>query len=397
MLLRRAIAFASRPNLATRLAAAISTRIARPKVGNLQHDARGRAMMFYSNITCDDDLPAFVSGESKKISRNMARRLSDAFNFASGRFGGHGELFWAKNDMRNADLITALRTGQLDTISDMMNNPAEHSLFWGIDGLTKGFTPERSHPPSALASHSLLVVDGLLRLAEAVGAKPVWYPEAHLERSDKISVEKTLDAIERTIGTPIDFPNPFPNEFGIRTSRGVASYRTFQSIYQAWRLLRLAEVSGRRIVEIGPGLGRTAYYARKFGLSNYSTVDLPLGNIAQACFLSRALGEDAIALPGEQAQAGQIKIETPSWYLASNETFDIAFNADSLTEMALDNANAYAKKIVATSRLFVTINHEINAFRVSDLLAPKGLSGQRFPYWMRKGYVEEIYFIGIEL
>ena len=153
-----------------------------------------------------------------------------------------------------------------------------------------------------------------------------------------------MDAIERTIGTPIDFPNPFPNEFGIRTSRGVASYRTFQSIYQAWRLLRLAEVSGRRIVEIGPGLGRTAYYARKFGLSNYSTVDLPLGNIAQACFLSRALGEDAIALPGEQAQAGQIKIETPSWYLASNETFDIAFNANSLTEMALDNANAYAKK-----------------------------------------------------
>src|SRR5262249_34185156 len=137
MLLRRAIAFASRPNLSTRLAAAISTRIARLKSGNVQRDALGRAMMFHPNIGCDTNLPAFVSGASKKISRNMARRLSDAFNFASERFGGHGDSFWANNEIRNADLITALRAGQLDTISAMMNDPAEHSLFWGIDGLTK--------------------------------------------------------------------------------------------------------------------------------------------------------------------------------------------------------------------------------------------------------------------
>jgi hypothetical protein len=240
----------------------------------------------------------------------------------------------------------------------------------------------------------LLLADGLLRLAEAVGAVPLWYPEHHFDRQGGINIGQTLDAIESKIGMVVDFPNPFPNEFGIRTSRGVASYRTFQSIYQAWRLFCLSKIYGERIVEIGPGLGRTAYYARKFGLSNYTTIDLPLGNIAQASFLSRALGEDEIALPGEQARIGQVRIETPSWYLATDERFDIAFNADSITEIAFDNANAYANKIVATSRAFVSINHEINAFKTADLAALKTVAVQRFPYWMRKGYAEELYLIG---
>ena len=97
------------------------------------------------------------------------------------------------------------------------------------------------------------------------------------------------------------------------------------------------------------------------------------------------------ALPGESAQVGQIRIETPSWFLATNEKFDIALNVDSMTEMSFDNANAYAEKIVATSSVFVSINHEVNSFKTADLPALKSLSGQRFPYWMRKGYVEDLY------
>jgi len=324
----------------------------------------------------------------------MAQRLSDAYNFAIECFPGHGGSFWAQNDERNAELITALRAGHLDTISEMANDPGRHSLFWGIDGLTKGFFPEKTTASSELEPSMWLHSDCILRLAEAVGAEPLWYPEGFPIRRGKIDIDQVLDAIERKIGTAIDFPNPFPNEFGIRTSRGVASYRTFQAIYQAWRLLCLSRTIGQRIVEVGPGIGRTAYYARKFGLSNYTTVDLPLGNVAQACFLSRALGEDAIALPGESAQIGQIRIETPSWFLTTEERFDIVLNVDSMTEMSFDNANAYVEKIVATSCAFVSINHEVNTFKTADLPALKGVSGQRFPYWMRKGYVEDIYISG---
>jgi len=327
--------------------------------------------------------------EGWKISRRMASRLSDAYIVASEQFLGHGASFWAHNDERNSDLISALRIGDIDKISVIANDPGRQNFFWGIDGLAKEYTQPTDHS----TSNQPLLVEFIVRLAEAVGAQPLWYPEAHGDRRDKIAVDKTLDVIEHSIGTKIDFPNPFPREIGIRTSRGIASYRTFQSIYQAWRLRILTRMVGARILEIGPGLGRTVYYARNCGLSNYTTIDLPLGNIAQGCFLSHVLGEDAITLPGEPAQIGRVRIETPSWYMATTERFDVVLNADSLTEMAFDHANAYAKRIVETARAFVSINHEINSFRVADLPALKGLTDLRFPYWMREGYVEDLYLI----
>jgi hypothetical protein len=355
-----------------------------------RQNATVQAMMFYPNIAYDWRQIAFTKGGTS-ISRHMAQRLSDAFKFASARFAGHKGSFWAENEARNAGLIEALRTANLDSIIAMANDPGGHSLFWGVDILTKEFTPPSNSKPKKVASHLALLGDGLLRLGEATGAETIWNPEAKLDRRAGFDVDGMLNAIVRRIGE-IDFPNPFPNEFGIRTSRGVASYRTFQSIYQAWRLNCVARaIKDERIIEIGPGIGRTAYYANRFGLTDYTTVDLPLGNIAQACFLSRALGEDAITLPGEPVQLGRVRIETPSWFAATEEKFGIAFNADSMTEMAIDNANAYAEKIIAGARAFVSINHEINSFKIADLPALKGRLDQRFPYWMRKGYVEHHY------
>ncbi len=315
--------------------------------------------------------------------------MSEAYKFASDRFTGHKGSFWAENDSRNANLIAALIAGDLDTIIAMVNDPGSHFLFWGVDNLFLRAGPHQSTKAKKLASGLSPYADWTLRLAEATGAVKVWYPEQNLDRRAGIDVDSTLDDIAREIGE-FDFPNPFPNEFGMRTTRGIANYRCFQSIYQAWRLATLSRDIGREhIVEIGPGIGRTAYYAVKFGVRNYTTVDLPLGNIAQACFLSRALGEDAITLPGEPERLGCVRIETPAWFVATDERFGIALNADSLTEMGIENASIYAAKIAQTARAFVSINHEINAFKITDLPALKALPSQRFPYWMRKGYIEQ--------
>ena len=103
----------------------------------------------------------------------------------------------------------------------------------------------------------------LVTLAEAIGAKRVWNAEAAESlRPDVASIEDLLTAIENRIGIDLDFPNPFPDEFGLATSRGVASQRALHAIYQAWRLKTLARVYGGRVLEIGAGLGRTAYYAK---------------------------------------------------------------------------------------------------------------------------------------
>lgn len=364
-------------------AGALSTRLLR----RLFKRSLVRARMFHPQVQHRSLKPAYVS-TGIGISRQMAQRLADAYIVAAELFTGHGitghgTSFWADNDARNADVISALRSRDLDAITAIANDPNKYSLFWGIDG-------------SAFSSglYIAIVGDSLLRLAEAVGAIPIWYPEAHFGRRRPIKVDDTLDAIERRIGLPVDFPNPFPNEMGIQTARGIASYRAFQSIYQAWRLQSLRQmINGSRVVEIGPGLGRTAYYAYRFGITDYTTVDLPLGTIAQACFLCRALSEDAIALPGEKARPGQIRLETPAWFSATDETFDIALNVDSMTEMAADVASAYTDRIIGSARVFISINHEINHFRVIDLPALKAFPSQRFPYWLRKGYAEEQYLI----
>src|SRR5262245_7674150 len=161
--------------------------------------------------------------------------------------------------------------------------------------------------------------------------------------------------------------------------------------YQAFRLRRLTSVHGTRILEIGAGLGRTAYYARRLGLTNYTVVDLPMANVAQASFLGETLGADALVLSGEAPRAGCIRLLTSEWLLDAGETFDVVLNVDSMTEMDRTFADEYARFIQAHARCFLSINHESNPFRVDDLAALGTMFSQRFPYLMRDGYTEEVY------
>jgi len=145
------------------------------------------------------------------------------------------------------------------TAGPMLRDPARSHLFHGFDGLTSG--SESDHKLSAAATY-----DGLLQLAAATGAGRLHYPEAD-EAGPLPDVETTLRALDATLGIPVTFPNPFPDECGLVTSRGIATFRCAQSLYQAWRITRLVSArAAPRIVEIGPGLGRTAYYAYQMGL-----------------------------------------------------------------------------------------------------------------------------------
>jgi hypothetical protein len=141
-----------------------------------------------------------------------------------------------------------------------------------------------------------------------------------------------LALIDLGLGHRIVFPNPFPGEIGLASSRGIISYRAIQAIYQAWRVYNLVKGNrDARIVEVGAGLGRTAFYAATFGLHNYTIVDLPLSSVAQGYFLGRTLGPDAICLYKEQRSG--IAILPPSKFLNSDDRYDVLLNADSLTEL----------------------------------------------------------------
>ena len=142
--------------------------------------------------------------------------------------------------------------------------------------------------------------------AEAVGVLRVFYPETtpgyHYERyGEPGNADHILDEIEERSPRPIRFPNPYPGERGLLTAtRGVASFRAIQALYQAWRLRELSRGQNDfRVLEIGAGLGRTAYFAQALGMSDYTIIDIPLTNAAQGYFLGRTLGPDNIVLFGE--------------------------------------------------------------------------------------------------
>lgn len=344
--------------------------------------------LFYPEINWR--VPGVFADGHASIPLGLSARVASAYRAACSEFSGYAASIWAAIDAKKLDIHVALTSAPADdgAVAVILSDPGATELFWGMDETFPEFTAQfRANP----TNQRNLICDRVLRLAEAVGALPLWLPEFAGPRISVIEIPETLAAIERHIGVTLEFPNPFPREFGIATPRGIAAERALQAIFQAWRIHKIAARHGGKILEIGAGLGRTAYYARALGIANYTIVDLPMGLVVQAAFLGRVLGAEALAFPGDVALSNQIRILTPATLLSANERYDAVLNVDSMTEMSRDQAEAYAAFIAAHAKVFISINHERNPFRVNDLAALRGATTIRAPYWMRPGYVEELF------
>jgi hypothetical protein len=353
----------------------------------LPPDMRPLAQLFYPEIDWSV-AGVFTAGEGP-VSDELAARVASAYPIASAQFSGYGASTWAAIDSKKQDVQAALtHLHDLRQLVTILSDPGATELFWGMD---ETFPERTAHYRTNPTDQRDLICDHLLRLAEAVGALPIWLPESVGPRTVAADVDETITAIERGTGISLKFPNPYPREFGIATTHGVVADRALQAIFQAWRIRDFAKRHGGKILEIGAGLGRTAYYAREFGIKDYTIVDLPMGLVVQAAFLGRVLDKGALAFPGEAGGSDLIKIVMPTKLLTGNERFDIVLNVDSMTEMDRAYAEAYAAFIASHAKVFISINHEAN-FRVNELEPLRSAAVIRTPYWMRPGYVEEFFF-----
>jgi hypothetical protein len=364
-----------------------------------------KEMQFYPQV----DSPVagqFVPLSNSEMDPRLVSRIKSAYRLAMERFENAGESPWTKYQARSRTIHNSLLAMGDEQITQILSDPIPTNLFYGFYSLATDLDVNESSPDGRiLGEWSVKQIFGcLVRLAEATGAIRLWNPEGNGlvpgqgEDGGSPQVDTLLAAIEEAIGSRVDFPNPFPNEFGLPSSRGIVSYRAPQAIYQAWRTQQLLQsIGGRKFLEIGAGMGRTAYYASRLGIADITLVDLPLANVAQAAFLGRAMGSDTIWLPGDpmSQQAGRIRICPPSWLESAGEDFDVVLNADSMTEMDRDHAISYFREINQHAKLFLSINQEAYQFRVRDLPAICRIDVKvaRHPYWMRKGYVEEIFYI----
>ena len=138
------------------------------------------------------------------------------------------------------------------------------------------------------------------------------------------------------------------------------------------------------------------------GCQSYTIIDLPIINVVQGYFLMKCFGEEVILLFGESISDKPIKV-MPYWhFLREDNQFDICFNQDSLPEMPFERALEYLNRIPEVTRShFYSINQEacapagqgLTQLNIPEIIAKNSKYNLlfRYPNWIRKGYVEELY------
>jgi hypothetical protein len=336
-------------------------------------------------------------------------RVRRSYQLASRESATTADSMWTTIGKLQQPIHDALAATNNNALKDIFSDPSATDLYYGVDPLRTTGRPRGDQPAELEAwqkRHEAMCTTLILRLAEALGVrrwlpedselKPSYYPDGHVVDPE---IDEMLNEIETALGFSFSFPNPFPREPGIRTSRGLASFRAINALYQTYRIgQELSIASNKSVVEIGPGIGRTVYYCWMSGVRDYTTIDLPLGVAAQACFLGATLGPEAIWMIGDDVglQPGRIRLLPSTHPLQFGSRVGVVLNADSITEMGGANSARYAAWIADSADAFLSINHEANAPTVSDLAQRffQGAHSRRFLYWMRQGWVEEVFVFG---
>jgi hypothetical protein len=338
---------------------------------------------------------AWTSANIADYNDKLIKRLIESYKLASESFRTDGASMWYDFFIgMHGDIHSAAHNNDVSQVQALLSDPASSDAFYGFDAVSKS-NIRHSIAKLDYILGDKLVLDRLLRLAEAVGAVCLANPEPHDMHKMKKSADEIIDVLESFFGFPVVVPNLFKKEFGIASKRGVISYRVPQAIYQAWNISQLvAGIPNPRVLEIGGGLGRTAFYSRAFGITDYTIVDIPITSLAQGYYLARTLGDSEVSLYGEKGgRDDQVKLIAPEEFYKSTIHYDLIVNVDSLTEMDKNTASKYIGHILEKSVKFLSINHETNSFTVRDLMKERNQLNNfdRNPYWLREGYVREVW------
>lgn len=306
----------------------------------------------------------------------------------------HGPMYALLDRRDAAGLASYLRNGFRTT--------AAHGIGPGAQVFEAAASPESAY------AISTIIVDRIVALAEALAVLPYENPEQGRWGSNIYAdFGEVVAGIERIVGHRLGFPQVFGN-FGVRAGDRVIDVRTPDNVYTVHRMSTLLDgLAGRSILEIGAGFGGTAYYSVLRGVASFTTVDLPFMNALQGFFLIKALGDEYVRLFGEENASPGVHV-LPYWAIRNfrDRQFDITMNQDSLPELPLSRAREYLETIPTyTTSFFYSINQEsmgcTDRLDGQQLVVPRLVEGNpayrriaRNSYWLRRGYVEEVYELG---
>jgi hypothetical protein len=340
-----------------------------------------------------------------------AERLLVAYNLATADAPAmKSEDLWTSIARQQRSFFEVLKSGDSQQLAAYLCNMSRHDA---TQGTVQGAAEYRHlrHSAGYRRFVARMAKDKLVSLAEAVGALPcenpeqgVWGHNFQLTSEDLVSRVSAVFGLDVT-PPPID-GGLFKISAGSRHDAARFGERDCNAIYTSWALVNLLDkgAGDAAVCEIGGGSGRVAYWARRFGIDDYTIYDLPQVNAVQGFYLMKAMGGEAVRLYGESHAQGRGGICVLPYFACTDVTrrrYDLVLNQDSFPEINTDVVREYLAWIKKVSRAFLSINHESrpNAVggalqnNVSELVRESGgyCLRSRQLYWLRKGYVMELY------
>lgn len=335
-------------------------------------------------------------------SQEAARRVVDAYHAAMRAPEVAAPSMWAAVEAQQAAFLSAVRARDLATVEQTLARLFHTHLIWGL-GRVHPDTPVhvRTGLPQGL---QIQVTDALVSLAEATGVARITCIEqqgvdAHLAAL-AVDLPALLDALVRRTGLELEMPDVGQN-YGCLIDGRKVSIDSLVHAYTAYRLRQLGVERHERIVEIGGGYGCLAYICRRNGCADYTIVDLPWVNVLQGYVLIMSLPPGSVSLFGEADAAVKVR---PFWEFGRlpDRSVDVVINTDSLPEIGEKTGRQYIADIARVIRkYFLSINQEAmteypgvgRQLHVNGLVAeePRLRLLHRQRYWMRQGYVEEVF------
>lgn len=284
-------------------------------------------------------------------------------------------------DRYQVKMHQAFQAGDAQEIIRLFETYDEQGMSWGIGGCTTDM------------QYKMLLTD----LAFHTGILPIFNPEQpSLKSAD-------FECIRESIQQFLGFKLETPDYFDFRSHGGASGlpYSFLRTVAAAISIRRrLRGKVPNHILEIGPGLGHLGLIAHRWKVKTYSVIDLPLMAVTCAYCLAKTCGEDKIWLDGEPVQEGKFCYIYPSTdYHPASLKYDVIFNMDSLPEIPNDVQDIYINLIanhLTPDGFFMSINHESDVSGQRRVFLAAEANGRlelvsRAPWFMRGGYVEEVY------
>jgi hypothetical protein len=344
----------------------------------------------------------------------LCERLLAAYHQATGNRVEVNNLtseLWTKCiDLHYGKLTAALESRDPDQLAAVLASMFREGFVYG---LASGDLIEHSFSRIGSKIWSLKYQDNIISLAEYLG---VVRAESTQQGVKAYGLKDGLDAvvarIEEAIGNSIDFPD-VGAPYGVKANHALITMEHPEHIYVALRIHSavrdyLSERNGKKLdlMEIGAGVGDLAYWIvklQRIAVHTYTIIDLPIVNVMQGYFLSKALGASKVSLYGEPAGEGAVIFVLPTVAIDSmaHQDFDVLINQNSMPEMSeqiVENYIRFAKSHV--TGIFFSYNHEAYSivYGRPQVLVPevvarvKGFQRlSRNTSWVRSGYVEETY------